>query len=283
MPNERPRVPSPEEYTNLVWPHAGRKTVGFVRMDGDERVSLGSGTLVKFGRVAGVLTCAHVVKCVVDERRRTTDGFGLFCFSVRGDRPQRLTIRKDAVDSVILGERPDNEYGPDLAFIRLPAVVMASIESLGTGVNGDQHRQWFLSGEPAETVDINHVCGVIHQFTVQGRKVGRVENTWFEGVISKGCLFPESPTGEMDRLRFEPIIDPGAIKPTDYGGTSGGGLWRFFLAEDDLSFVQARLHGVAFFQKPIDGEMHIICHGPESVYGTLYIAIVAKWPEASAA
>ena len=49
----------------------------------------------------------------------------------------------------------------------------------------------------------------------------------------------------MDLFRFQPIAGEGVALPTNYQGTSGGGLWQFFLDPDDFSLVQARLSGVS--------------------------------------
>jgi hypothetical protein len=66
--------------------------------------------------------------------------------------------------------------------------------------------------------------------------------------------------------------------PTSYKGTSGGGLWQFFLDRDNDSFVNARLIGVAYYEKSVGKELHIVGHGPISIYETLFNAIREKWP-----
>jgi hypothetical protein len=47
-----------------------------------------------------------------------------------------------------------------------------------------------------------------------------------------------------------------------YKGTSGSGLWKFYFARETFSFVQARLIGVTYWEKPVDKELHLIGHGP---------------------
>ncbi len=66
-------MPEPENATQIqkdvsaaVWTHVGRSTVGFVKVRGDSPASLGSGTLIKFGDIVGVLTCAHVLEVLRD-------------------------------------------------------------------------------------------------------------------------------------------------------------------------------------------------------------------------
>ena len=59
----------------------------------------------------------------------------------------------------------------------------------------------------------------------------------------------------------------------------GGGLWQFFLGQNDFSVVQVRLIGVAYWEKPVGDELHIIGHGQISIYKTLFNAIHQKWPQ----
>jgi hypothetical protein len=54
-----------------------------------------------------------------------------------------------------------------------------------------------------------------------------------------------------DRFRFQPVASEGVILPKSYKGTSGGGLWKFYLAQENFSLVQARLIGVAYWEKPV--------------------------------
>ena len=69
----------------------------------------------------------------------------------------------------------------------------------------------------------------------------------------------------------------GAILPSSYRGTSGGGLWKFYLDQNDFSLVQARLIGVVYWEKPVGNEVHLIGQGQISIYETLFAAIRKKW------
>ncbi len=67
---------------------------------------------------------------------------------------------------------------------------------------------------------------------------------------------------EMD-LRFRGL-------PRNFGGVSGGGLWRVLLycsPETDEIDWKMSLHGVAYYQLPIvDKHRDIRCHGPVSIH-----------------
>jgi hypothetical protein len=81
-----------------------------------------------------------------------------------------------------------------------------------------------------------------------------------------------------DLFRFEPVPAPGFKLPTNYKGTSGGGLWRLYTKQHDdgsFSLVQRRLVGVAFWETA--EERHLICHGQSSVYGHLFANVRRQW------
>ena len=54
----------------------GRFTVGFVGIGQDKAVSMGSGTLARYGKVAGIIACAHVLETLKGD-------IGVVCFPTR--------------------------------------------------------------------------------------------------------------------------------------------------------------------------------------------------------
>ncbi len=274
-----PEVPTPaqiqRDLSGIIWTHTGRSTVGFVRVRDSAPASLGSGTLVRFGNIIGVLTAAHVLEALTKE----TD-VGLLCFPVRAGQIQRLQFSMTATDSVAIGSRPWPESGPDLAFLRLPAALVGDIERVATIVSGDLHRQNVVAGDPARTRKLCALAGVVDEMTkppiITLIQNGIAATTPFEGMINIGHLFVDDDNA--DRFRFQPVASEGVKLPTGFRGTSGGGLWKFYLNQDDFSLVQARLIGVTYWEKPVGGELHLIGHGQVSVYETLFNAIRQKWP-----
>jgi hypothetical protein len=205
---------------------------------------------------------------------------GILCFPVRTKGVQTLRVPLEVMDSVVIGSAPweEKERGPDLAFLRLPAVTMASIEILASVVNGDLHRQKILEGVPEPTRAFSVVCGVIDEWTGQAFGTETTSTTSFEACWHAGNLFEAGYHDGMDLIRLQPIPVKGTVLPTSYKGTSGGGLWQIFLNPDDFSLVQARLVGVAFREKRVAEEFHIIGHGQRSIYETLFKEITKKWP-----
>jgi hypothetical protein len=260
---------------NVVWTHTGRSTVGFVRVIDSAPASLGSGTLIRFGSIIGVLTCAHVLEALLDEEE-----IGILCFPVRATQFQRLRLPMATTDRLAIGTRPWGESGPDLAFLRLPASIVGDIESIATIVNGDFHRQNIVAGDPEGTMMLCAMAGVVDEMTkptiVDHIPKGIIETMLFEALLNAGHVFVDDEN--EDRFRFQPIASEGVILPTSYKGTSGGGLWKFYLARENFSLVQARLIGVAYWEKPVGDELHIIGHGQVGIYETLFNAIRQKWP-----
>ena len=275
MPEPENAVQIQKDVSAAVWTHVGRSTVGFVKVRGDSPASLGSGTLIKFGDIAGVLTCAHVLEVLRDE-----DEIGILCFPVRAAQVQTLRVAMAMTDSIAIGAPPWNEAGPDLAFLRLPAPIVAAIERVATIVNGDLHRRNLIAGEPLKTRKFCAIAGVVDEMMkpaiITQIANGTVATTPFEAMINIGHLIVDDEG--KDRFRFQPVASEGVKLPESYKGTSGGGLWKFFLNEDDFSVVQALLFGVAYWQKPVGDELHLVGHGTTSLYETLFNAIGQKWP-----
>jgi hypothetical protein len=265
-----------EHLSSIVWSHTGRGAVGFVRVEADSTPSLlGSGTLIRFGAIVGILTCAHVLEALPDDK-----DVGILCFPVRPTQVQRLRFRMRKRDSLAIGAEPWGEGGPDLAFVRLPESIVGEIESVASIVNGDLHRANIVAGDPEGTVKLCAMAGVIGKWTkpatIEAITDGIIETTTFEALLNVGHVFVDDPN--EDRFRFQPVTSEGVILPSTYGGTSGGGLWKFYLTPGTLSLAQARLIGVAYYEKRVANEIHLIGHGQISIYETLLNDIRQKWP-----
>ena len=260
---------------NVVWTHVGRSTIGFVRVKDSAPTSLGSGTLIRFGNVTGVLTCAHVLEALLGEEE-----IGILCFPVRATQIQRLHLPMATTDHVAIGTPPWSESGPDLAFLRLPASIVGDIGRIASVASGDLHRENIVAGDLEGTMKLCVMAGIVDEMTrptiISQISGGIAATTSFEALLNVGNLFVDDESA--DRFRFQPIASEGAILPTSYKGSSGGGLWKFYFDRDNFSLVQARLIGVAYWEKPDDNELHLVGHGQVSIYQTLFNAIRLKWP-----
>jgi hypothetical protein len=260
--------------SNIVWAHSGRSTIGFVHIE-DGVTKRGSGTLIRFGSIVGVLTCAHVLEALRDD-----EDIGILCFPARATQMQGQRFRLRKEDSISIGEPPWSEGGPDLAFLRLPEQIVGNIASVATIVNGELHRKNIVAGEPEGTMKLCAMAGVVAEMTkpatTEPVSKGIRVTTTFEALLNVGNVIVDDEN--TDRFRFQPVTTPGIILPASYGGTSGAGLWKFYLARETFSLVEARLIGVAYWEKPVGRELHIVGHGQISIYDTLCNTIRRKWP-----
>jgi hypothetical protein len=142
--------------------NAARFTVGFARkrpIPGGGNC-FGSGVLVRYGNVAGILTCAHVVDAVLTE-----ESIGIICNGPRDNQKQAVTVDRDSIRSLVLkGPGPEDE-GPDLGFVALPAITMSALEALGSTLNLTRQKERYqeplrsyeymelFSGVPGEWMD----------------------------------------------------------------------------------------------------------------------------------
>ena len=272
LPN---RVKTRQDVRDALWTRAGRSTVGFVRISRDYPASLGSGTLIKFGDVVGILTCAHVLEEQVKEAE-----IGILCCTVRANQTQSLRLSMETTDHIIIGSSPWVECGPDLGFLRLPLPIIGAIERFATIVSGDLHRENIVLSEPERTLQLFALSGFVDELTKSpiitkyDKNIGIMVS--FEEMINIGHVHVDDKN--TDRFRFQPVASLGENLPSSYKGTSGGGLWQFFLNQDDFSVVQVRLAGVAYFEKKVEDELHIIGHAQISIYDRLFNAIREKWP-----
>jgi hypothetical protein len=72
--------------------------------------------------------------------------------------------------------------------------------------------------------------------------------------------------------------------PGEYGGTSGGAVWRIYLKVDGekADIAGVRLWGMPYYQTKSETRHVLTCHGLGGVYSALLDAIVAEWPEETA-
>jgi hypothetical protein len=265
------------DFTDMMSDHVGRFTIGFVAVEKDKGTSLGSGTLARYPGVRGIITCAHVLQSLL------TLGveIGIVCFPTRKGQLQMTRLDMSKTDHIIIGTYTETEFGPDLAFLRLPESAFAALESLASSIDATRHRENALAGEPDEGKNrVELVCGIIEERSTT-RTEGNMAVTTFEGLLNVGRVVTKTTANGLDLYSFQPVPSPDATPPKSYGGTSGGGLWRVYTDPQDdgtHKMKQVRMVGVAFWEKPVGAELHITCHGQQSVHHVLYDEVMKKWP-----
>jgi hypothetical protein len=257
----------------------GHYTVGFVRPNMTRAEPLGSGTLVSIGRIDGILTAAHVWDDILRRRsKENLDELGLLQFPIRSKQSQRLRLKLDYVDVEMIGSSPfDDEFGPDLAFVRLPIAIANALRANSSFANFDKQIATAFASVPVGVKVHDAVVGVVAGWQNDTIDDGELIITPIEALHNVGTAKPISPSNGFDRMQFVPLPATDFKLPKSYGGTSGGGLWRA-LTNDENVYFEKRLMGVAFYEKQDDaGTIVVICHGPKSVYVKLAEQIRARW------
>lgn len=259
-------------------------STGFVVPERPLARSLGSGTLIKFGRLYGILTAAHVVDKLKKEKEKGLEEIGLVQPTTRPAQLQGIRVLADAIDGVQIGEKPYGEFGPDLAFIRLPDQTAGALRANSSFLNFLQEATLSNSFPPEGTKLYDFVIGVVAELgaaepdTSKGLDMGKIV-----GLMNQGTTTEIAASGGYDRFKFTPSPDPNFSPPKSYGGTSGGGLWQVFaesLPGGRERLVQARLLGVAYFKsEPVNDFRIIICHGPRSIYCGMAEKIRERWKD----
>lgn len=249
-------------------------TVGFVqpRIDpmGSHSARLcGSGTLVQAGSVAGILTAAHVLD------KLPNSGLMTFKRFVTGlPSKAQFMFQMDHVKKLPFGERPFGEEGPDLGFLFLPPSIAEDLKAYGS-LFLNLNKQKELARAPAQYPRCVYcVSGVIDQLTSDEEPTPPVLVSKVFGMAFRNGDFVDYSIKERhDILQLALDLKDPPNSPTDYGGLSGGAVWRSYVEEAENGehwAVDKQLYGVPYHQSDIeDGKRIISCHGPKSVFDFL--------------
>jgi len=256
-------------------------TIGFVKLEVHDRVEdavgAGSGTLVSVGKVNGILTAAHVLDNLPD---RGTVGI----VEYRGESVHYRKQTIEMADTTKIALRGDafGPDGPDLGFLRLPAVSVGWLAAIGSFYNLLKHRSDDPNPPPSPH-SVDAIVGMIDERTKDlPAERPRERRKGFEALFSNGTISATREVDGYDLLDFVPTDYPDFKLPGNYQGTSGGALWRIYLKLNGEApkIAAARLWGVPFYQtKNGNGSHTLTCHGMGGVYGRLVDAVVEKWPE----
>ncbi len=265
-----------------LFAHIGRFTLGFLEIVDNESLKVcGSGTLVQLGGIAGIITCAHVVERILQNKNKEV---GLLCFPVRRQQPQSFKIPLQLLETLPFGAPKWTQEGPDIAFVKLPSQAVAHLRNFANVLSLEAQLDRRADPAPAGTVQGDLVAGVIDEWTsppILLKQTTRIMHTCLLNTGHAEAL-PDAGVA-FDRFEFTPAPTDEDAPPFSYGGSSGGGLWRIWIsaANDQPSrLMERRLVGVAYFQTDlVGGARKVICHGLASIYDILIPAIHDRWKE----
>lgn len=253
--------------------------VGFLIVDRQRPTgshSVGSGTLVDFKGVKGVLTAAHVADAIM-----ALPEFGIMRFSRH--KFQAMTCSSSEIDVVLLGGEHAGDPGPDIAFVRLPPRIVANLEATNVFFNPYVRGAALQAGAEAPKPSLRFVTGVVGEESKLLGHQGSEVKTEHTSIIGIGEISAYEPgLGGIDRFEFEVRHHDGFPPPRSYGGVSGGGIWQLNEGDGPLSKY---LMGVAYRETAPDatGIRRIICQGTNAIYEVLYLAVLDMFAPADAA
>ena len=235
-------------------------TVGFVKMASDDAISAGSGTLVRYGHVFGIITAAHVLDNIVNLKE-----IGLVFFPTTSKKIQKFTISIIAGNIIRINPGNINIDGPDYGIMIIESNDATNIKAFATFLNLERNFHVGNQATPAGCEIFWVVAGVVSEQTkvISSSESHIVKE--FNGLMNVGRIIEEEGSGSSGYLRFRPTPDPSFTLPTSYQGTSGGGLWLMVVRKiegNQYLLVNRVLLGVAYFEDPSLDGMDIICHGP---------------------
>lgn len=244
---------------DLAWDHRHFVILLFRVASKSKPEYIGSGTLVTIDDEFFILTAEHVWTALNWDSE--------IALSHTSDRNLDI-IRSDLFRAFVPEARLSDEWGPDLALMRVPDNILPILKAekafhdLGKVLercnNEPLHLNrgfWFFLGAPAE-------LGIFGEDEALLR------------IVAYGSAGPDlhqvHQRGQYDY--YDLTVNRREIKnlPHSHGGVSGGGLWRVEVEHnDDGSFRwsgKRRLEGVVFYEYNPRGEAGFVrAHGRESI------------------
>ena len=228
-------------------------TIGFGRA-GEDPAAKGSGVLVEYKGVYGILTAAHVD----DYLRKLKRPIGLVRLN-RGLAQQSSVLDLEEVFSYAAGADPWPAGSDDISFIHLPPHLVGNIKRSCSFLNADKN---FTKDEPepsASIIQMHAVFGLVEDFSGPTTRQSSVATTAMKGVLTPGRLTTLDGAETTLECFEENIPD----LPRSFGGTSGGGLWRVYVCKGEdgkYNAVHRRLIGIASREER-SKPPRIICQG----------------------
>jgi len=233
---------------------------------------IGSGTLIRFGACYGILTASHVV---------SNKDWAVDCGAYSRQR-LRVVVAEYAHDLFIEARRLEiertvrksDEYGPDLAFIRIPEseflhAILPRKSFFDIRFHADKK---FAEAQKRDGLAVFSGFPAADKFEADAELGFDIVN----GLIGYGFITGREKEEEKDGFDY---IEVGASyaqpdkSPVSFRGVSGGGLWQvpvFRKKEHGLGqeyYEGIFLSGVMIYENPIvDQHRRIRGHGPKSLY-----------------
>jgi hypothetical protein len=243
------------DISDAILSHISNFAVGLVvREPGKGSKVLGSGVLVSIQGRRGILTCGHVAKVYANLAE-----IGLVRFFAGMGQQRRILQLGDTQTAIVQSSDSFSEKKEvlDIAFTILLPDAANSIEAHhGVFLNIEKNRVKMEALAPSEGKNVDAMLGLVAEFS----QTPYVQDTEFvspmRGVLHSGHVCGQ----ENGLLTFEAMKYNHHELPKNFGGMSGGGLWRIYFVENEneTKIVATMLCGIASWQ--ID-DTRIACQG----------------------
>lgn len=227
----------------------------FESTGGDQLRLAGTGTLVEAAGSYWILTAAHVWEEILQKSSRVG-------ISLKENVDHRFLLDTKAITPV--GPQWSGlggEWGPDITLLRIPREYAGTISAYQSFYNLERERRMSLD---VKSLEIHVLMGTPAESGQYTETQASVEIT---GHFNGGEVRHHVRDG-FDYFDLDVDLSlPGV--PQNFGGVSGGGLWKVRIYCPPSSDEIATLHvldGVAFYQTGVvGGHRTIRCHGNETI------------------
>jgi hypothetical protein len=211
------------------------------------------------------LTCGHVA-----EAYGNLPEIGLIRFTPGGGPQRRMLDLGDTQTIIVQSSDSFSEKKEvlDLAFTVLPPQIASSIEAQNTFLNVDKNRLKMEAPPPAEVHHVDAMLGLVAELSQEPFIEGKEFISPMRAVLHTGHICAQE-NGLLTVKAMEYNLHE---LPKDFGGMSGGGLWRTYFTDDgdEPKIVAMVLCGIASWQ--ID-DTKIACQGWDRIDQALIPAV----------
>jgi hypothetical protein len=230
-----------------------------------DAVLAGSGVLVTAKGRHAILTADHVM-----ENLPKSGPIGLILLRKGTPQDHQYTVEMEHMERITLGRGTDDQSGPDLALIVLPAVEARRLQVYKSFYNLSMRREKMLALPPPTELKPWVMGGLLGEMTSELEpRVGKIRQFNFKGLCGPVILRTCRREGRFDYLSAEVNYGKQYNLPKTFGGYSGSGAWHMVVREKDgkLASDQLVLGGIAFYENRVtEDKLTIECHGIHSIY-----------------
>lgn len=249
-----------DEFIDSISVDLASYSVGIFSINENGVDALGSGTLVQYEDIYGVVTARHVV-----ELFETIEKVGL----VLHKREHRFVLEVQFLDLIVSDRGKTLESGPDMAFIRLPKAKVGTIKARCSFVNLGIHKERVVKSSYGHDFGCWCLFGFPDEMRSTYKEEGKISFEFYGQCGVSGGMEKYSDEGQYDYFWQKIVYSKTNNPPQSYGGVSGGGLWQAIITSRKGKYEVSEyiFRGVAFYQTSREGDTRLIkFHGDKSVY-----------------